>query len=146
MSPYHRRLGGVAVALALLLAILLILLAAAIYTGYSWIAIALAAWIALAAPLGFIVVRLLVAGRTKTVDPVFAAIEEHRRAYVAHGAEWDPKGRALLDIAPTMVAGAAVLLRYVSEHVLEYEHGDPEAWPNIYRFIRNVAGALERLA
>jgi hypothetical protein len=72
MSPYHRRLGGVAVALALLLV-------TANPAGSRHLhrlqldAIALAAWIALAAPLGFIVVRLLVAGRTKTVDPAAAA-------------------------------------------------------------------------
>jgi hypothetical protein len=96
-------------------------------------------------------------------DPVFALIEEHRIAYIAHGAvraaadsteaqleaasETDIEARdSLTNIAPSTVAGCAALLRYVADHVAVHEQGDPDGWPDIYQLIRNVADALERLA
>jgi hypothetical protein len=92
---------------------------------------------------------------------VFALIEEHRIAYIAHGAvcaaaesteaqlqaasiaDRDAQD-ALTNTVPTTIAGCAALLRYAHEFY-ELEGCDPEIW-DIYRIVKNVAGALERLA
>jgi hypothetical protein len=77
-------------------------------------------------------------------DPVFALSEEHRIAYIAHGAvcaaaeateaqleaasiaDRDPQ-YALTNTTPTTIAGAAALLKYAYEHY-ELEGCDPEIW------------------
>jgi hypothetical protein len=51
---------------------------------------------------------------------------------------------ALTNTVPTTIAGCAALLRYAHEFY-ELEGCDPETW-DIYRIVKNVAGALERLA
>jgi hypothetical protein len=99
---------------------------------------------------------------TPAPDPVFALIEEHRIAHIAHGAvcaSADSTTEAQLEAAsladhdaqdaltntvPTTIAGCAALLRYAHEFY-ELEGCDPEIW-DIYRIVKNVAGALERLA
>jgi len=76
------------------------------------------------------------------IDPIFAAIESHRRAFAEYGrvlretpedrnvlAEAavakacdgaDDAARALLDVPPSTTAGAAALLRYVAEFEEKY--------------------------
>jgi hypothetical protein len=94
-------------------------------------------------------------------DPVFALIEEHRIAYIAHGAVGASADSteaqleaasiahrdaqdALTNTVPTTIAGTAALLRYAYE-CYEHEGRDPEIW-DIYTIVKNIACALERLA
>ena len=79
---------------------------------------------------------------TAEADPIYAAIERHKKAYAAHGAtladgcddatataashaDIDARN-ALLEIRPTTVAGAAALMRYAWE--FEQQPGEGSLW------------------
>ena len=92
-------------------------------------------------------------------DPIFAAIQRHKDAYLAHGAadtvdgdidaaadaDFDARD-ALLEIQPTTMAGAVALLRYSWEFC--QQSGEEGIWGEAggYELHRHVADALEAMA
>lgn len=101
-------------------------------------------------------------------DPIFAAIERHKRAYAAHGAADDAvcseaafdalcredraARRALLRIKPTTVAGAAALLRYAWEFSIQpgeeflMPGGEDSEHEGAVKLCKHLALSLEAMA
>jgi hypothetical protein len=92
-------------------------------------------------------------------DPIFAAIQRHKDAYVAHGAadtvdgdldaaanaDFDARD-ALLEVQPTTIAGAVALLRYSWEFC--QQPGEESIWGEAggYKLHPHLADALEEMA
>jgi len=97
-----------------------------------------------------------------SVDPVFRAIERHRKAYAARNAALDisasnsrkayaltgrrtrslfARADELVRVEPTTLKGATALARYVVGHWDEWED-EPERY---FEVVARLANALERL-
>jgi hypothetical protein len=109
------------------------------------------------------------------IDPIFAAIDAHRRTWanlIANVSELDEQGKqravdrlwrqvdkaaaALIEITPTSIAGASALLTYAADHVSagegwgQFEDGhvrsDGDGVPWEVLLHRNLAAALPNIA
>ena len=111
--------------------------------------------------------RTIIAPPVIALDPVFAAIERHRKAeatYVAARNAVDPELSVeregdvshellakLLAMTPTTVAGCAAMLRHIAEYLAAYERAPFKEWRSDLEepgstLLTRIAATLERSA